>query len=98
MKPLPEIRTQPPVCLDLVNENSVSPRRRLIENVQERRPGRLRLIRNITVPGNRGRPRLQYRGTWILVRAPVHEVNLGISLGTPARGVDMVFPEVAAVL
>ena len=96
MQPLPELRTQASVSLDIVHKQSVSARSWLVENIQECGPRGLILVRHIAVPPDTAYPLRKECLNALVVCASVDQVDLRVTLRTTTCRMDMMPSEVAA--
>jgi hypothetical protein len=93
-----EQRAQSLVRLNGIDEDGVTADLGLVQDVKERRPGRLPLVRDVRVPGHRAGPRLEEVQMSLVVDAAVNEVDLGVAFGRARRGMDVVSSKVGAKL
>jgi len=98
VQPLPKQRTQPLIRLRRIHKQGIPARLRLVEDVQKRRPRRLLLVRHIRVPRHGTRAVRKELVDAVVARTAVHEVHLGEALGRARGRVDVVSPEVGAVV
>jgi hypothetical protein len=98
LQPLPERGAQPLIRLRLIRKNGVPARVRHIQRVQERRPGRLVLVRHVAVPRDAVGTVVEEGPKALVLRAAVHEVHFGVALGGAGGRVDVQAAEVFDVL
>lgn len=93
-----EERAEALVGRDGIDEERVAARLRLVQDVQEGGAGGLLLVGNVRVPGDARRARREEGLVRLVALAAVHQVNLGMALGSARRGVDVLAAKVRAVL
>ena len=93
-----EQRAEPVVRLDGVHKERISAGLGLIEDIQEGRSGRLLLVRHVRVPRDGACPLLEELLSTRVSGPAVYEVDFRESFGRPGSWVDVVPPEVAAIV
>lgn len=97
MKPLLEERRKAVIRLGGVDEQGVPARLRLVQDVEERRAGRLLFVAHVAVPGNARRPGFEKLLGASVPCAAVDEVDLRVRLRGAGRWVDVMTSKVATV-
>ena len=98
MQALAEEGAEAVVRLGGVDKKGVTAGRRVVEDVQESRSGRLLLVGNVRVPGHGAGAVGEEELGAVVTRSAVHQVNLGVSLRRARGRVDVVAAEVGAVV
>lgn len=96
VQPLLELWTQTIVRLNLIREQSISACRWRIENIKERSPRWLILIRHVRMPGDGICPRFEKIHCSIVIRTAMDQVHFWIALRGATSGVNVQTPEVRA--
>ena len=98
MQSLLELRREAIVSLYLARKQSVATLIRCIEDVKERSPRRLVLIRHIRVPGDGINPGLEEVLSAVIVCTAMYEMDLWMALGSSTDGVDVQAAEILSDL
>lgn len=92
---LSELGRQSPIRLNLVHEERVSSTFRLVQDIQESCSGRLSLVCDVGVPGDRAGSGGEKGVKCAIPRSPMHDMYLWMAFGGTTRGMDVKSAEAA---